>query len=64
MTDVEIGHGWVNPRADRAVARCGGPAICRECATEVCRECGLVGTEAMAAHRSKPLEEWKDGVPV
>lgn len=28
------GHGWVNPRADRSRARCGGPAICAECALE------------------------------
>lgn len=29
------GHGHVRPRADGAVARCGGPAICSACATEL-----------------------------
>lgn len=28
------GHGWVRPRPDGAKARCGGPAICRECAID------------------------------
>jgi hypothetical protein len=29
------GHGHVVPRADGALARCGGPAICRICAEEL-----------------------------
>jgi hypothetical protein len=28
------GHGWVRLRPDGANARCGGPAICTECAKE------------------------------
>lgn len=28
------GHGWVTPNLDGSKARCGGPAICRECAVE------------------------------
>lgn len=28
------GHGWVTPRTDGSRARCGGPVICAECATE------------------------------
>jgi hypothetical protein len=28
------GHGWVHPREDGAKARCGGPAICGQCASE------------------------------
>lgn len=28
------GHGWVTPRPDGAVARCGGPAICHGCQQE------------------------------
>lgn len=32
------GHGHVKPRADGAVARCGGPAICKECALELAQQ--------------------------
>lgn len=28
------GHGWVTPRPDGVVARCGGPAICSGCQRE------------------------------
>lgn len=28
------GHGWVFPRDDGAVAKCGGPKICQECAKD------------------------------
>lgn len=28
-------HGWVTPREDGAKARCGGPSICKVCATEL-----------------------------
>lgn len=28
------GHGWVHPREDGSHARCGGPAMCLECADE------------------------------
>lgn len=31
------GHGHVTPNADGSKARCGGPAICRECALEAAR---------------------------
>jgi hypothetical protein len=31
------GHGHVVPRQDGAKARCGGPAICHECALEFAR---------------------------
>ena len=34
MTDA-IGHGWVRPLPSGAVARCGGPGICGECAIEL-----------------------------
>lgn len=43
-----MGHGWVNPHESGAVARCGGPSLCRDCATEVCRDCGRSGG---ACHR-------------
>jgi hypothetical protein len=29
-----LGHGWVRPRPDGAMARCGGPAICSLCKAE------------------------------
>ena len=28
------GHGWVHPLPSGAKARCGGPAICRQCQLE------------------------------
>lgn len=31
---ARIGHGHVNPRPDGSKARCGGPAICADCARE------------------------------
>lgn len=32
--DPNSGHGWVYERPDGMKAKCGGPAICRECAAE------------------------------
>jgi hypothetical protein len=32
-----VGHGHVRPRSDGVKARCGGPAMCRECAVELVR---------------------------
>jgi hypothetical protein len=29
------GHGWVHKRPDGAVARCGGPALCKTCKAEL-----------------------------
>lgn len=29
-----VGHGWVYPRKDGAVAKCGGPGVCAECTKE------------------------------
>jgi hypothetical protein len=29
-----LGHGWVRPLPSGAKARCGGPAICRQCQLE------------------------------
>lgn len=31
-------HGHVTPRPDGMVARCGGPAICAQCALELARK--------------------------
>lgn len=33
-----LGHGHVFPRADGVVARCGGPAICTDCARDKARK--------------------------
>ena len=44
-----MGHGWVTPRPDGAKARCGGPAICRECALEAGR------FEAERAQAERPV---------
>jgi len=30
----EMGHGWVTPRKDGYLARCGGPSICPYCQAE------------------------------
>lgn len=35
MEGLSVGHGWVRPLPYGTVARCGGPHICTECATEM-----------------------------
>lgn len=40
------GHGWVIRNANGTVARCGGPAICRQCAQEL--------TQLQASARRSP----------
>jgi hypothetical protein len=37
MTTPNSGHGHVYPRPDGAKARCGGPAICKDCALDQAR---------------------------
>lgn len=44
-------HGHVNERP--FVNRCGGPAICAECAREVCEICGRVGLDAVEFHNQR-----------
>lgn len=39
----DTSHGWVKPRADGFLARCGGPAICGTCQTEQMHERMLTG---------------------
>lgn len=34
---VDWGHGHVYPRKDGALARCGGPALCSQCARDLAR---------------------------
>lgn len=45
------GHGHVIPRADGARARCGGPAICTDCAKEQAE---------LGARRLDSFESWLD----
>jgi hypothetical protein len=35
---MNVGHGHVFPRADGNKARCGGPAMCSECARDLARK--------------------------
>lgn len=42
------GHGWVTPNPDGTKARCGGPALCPECAVEAGRQAGMAAS-AIAA---------------
>lgn len=35
--NLNTGHGHVFPRPDGMKARCGGPAICKECAIDAAR---------------------------
>lgn len=51
------GHGWVNFIPSGAIARCGGPVICKQCAIEVCRKCGRIGLAATAHHARQVDEE-------
>jgi hypothetical protein len=37
--EVLMGHGHVIPNKDGSKARCGGPALCEECAVEEARVC-------------------------
>lgn len=46
---ANFGHGHVFPRDDGGVARCGGPAICAECALDAQR------AREGFSHSSSPL---------
>jgi hypothetical protein len=43
------GHGWVTPNPDGTRARCGGPAICAECAREQGTGPARIGARVVAA---------------
>jgi hypothetical protein len=49
------GHGHVTPRADGGMARCGGPALCPECARERA-ETGQPALTGLRANRN--CEDW------
>lgn len=38
MSAPNDGHGWIRPRPDGRVAKCGGPTICRDCGLEAVAE--------------------------
>lgn len=52
-----VGHGHVFPRPDGVRARCGGPALCRECARDLARRNAV---EAKQPIRSPA--DWQDFV--
>jgi len=39
----DTSHGWVKPRPDGGVAKCGGPGLCSTCTTEQMHETMLNG---------------------
>lgn len=45
------GHGHVTPNADGSKARCGGPAICRECQAEAGRFTGRATETSETGYR-------------
>lgn len=51
-----VGHGHVFPRPDGMKARCGGPALCSECAQD------LALKERETADTEKELERLKVGI--
>ncbi len=44
-----VGHGHVYPRPDGVKARCGGPALCSECARDAARKAVEESGELLAA---------------
>jgi hypothetical protein len=60
----DCGHGWVHKNASGAVARCGGPRICAECALDqaVVSAVGS-GQGYLAVHRDGRLQ-WLDPATV
>ncbi|EML1595553.1 hypothetical protein RVY52_000247 [Burkholderia cenocepacia] len=46
MTNPNIGHGHVFPRADGMKARCGGPGLCAVCAADLARQKAFSGDAA------------------
>jgi hypothetical protein len=64
-------HGWVTPNPDGSKARCGGPALCTQCALEAeslrFRESlGLGGLAELdgATHTTEAVETGDDGLTV
>ncbi len=64
------GHGWVNPNPDGAKARCGGPALCGQCAQEQAQKDGLTEQRKQTCprrvsdigpwERAEGLDEWRE----
>lgn len=53
------GHGHVWPRADGLLSRCGGPALCSECAKEYAEKYGkeVPKSRLMAERLTECMEE-------
>ena len=51
-----VGHGHVFPRPDGMKTRCGGPALCSECAKD------LAFKEAETVNTASELERLKTGI--
>jgi hypothetical protein len=56
-TEPVNGHGWVIPNPSGLKARCGGPALCPECAQEAATQGIPTG-----ANRH-PVRPWPDPTP-
>jgi hypothetical protein len=64
-----VGHGHVFARPDGRRARCGGPALCRECSPDAAmlaaREADVRGEQAVAVGRLRALADLlRAGEPV
>ncbi len=57
------GHGHVTPRPDGAKARCGGPALCPECARELAASGQPARTGLSAAQNCEPWDVFPDTRP-
>jgi len=54
------GHGHVTPRSDGVKARCGGPALCAECAQErLEQEGGAVDRKQTCPRRMSDMGPWQ-----
>ncbi|HEJ3473954.1 TPA: hypothetical protein SL385_001137 [Pseudomonas aeruginosa] len=67
---TNVGHGHVFPRADGVKMRCGGPALCSECAADAYRARAALAQPSQSQYEAS-FEEWlanelegEDGQPV
>lgn len=57
--NLNTGHGHVRPRPDGVKARCGGPALCSECARELAGASEGVLTD-LRLHEGEPWDVLPD----